>query len=176
MILNGNTTVKWGNGQPGSMTIDEAGFQQNIWNWNKMETNYGAPGARLRIVREGDLISIQTTQWGTPDTIDPTTLLTIDLTSDPLLAKFRGERSYGFSAQSQAFSSWRVDNFTNPKDRIYNLKDNQVFEYVDDVWVQVPGETIDSLGSRQMLYNPITNKMFYMHDPGSIVRMDTTDL
>lgn len=176
ILSTGNTTVTWGNGQPGSMSSAQAEFPPNVWNWSKMEANYGAAGNRIKAERDQDIIRVQTAQWGTPNVIDPNTLLTIDLTTNPLLEKFRGPRAYGFSSQSQAYSSWRVDNFTNPQDRIYNLKDNQVFEYVDDDWALVPGATISDLGERAILYNPITKKMFYLHDPGSIVRMDTSDL
>lgn len=176
VILNGNTLVKWGNNQPGSMSAAEAGYNPNVWNWPKMQANYGASGNRLRVVRNGDIFSITTAQWGSPNMLGGDTLLTLNLNSDPLLAKFKGERSYGFSSQSQAYSSWRVDSFTNPKDRIYNLKDNEVWEYANEMWSLVPGASIEDLGNRVMLYNPITKKMFYMHDAGSIVRIDTSDI
>lgn len=175
LVNSMNAMVTWGNGAAGSLSNTEAGWVTNTPGWGGLAARWGnTGGTRLRVERQGDKFIMTTSQWATSDTLDPTTRFELDLNSNPLLEKFKGPKSYGFMSQSQANSQWEVLNFTNPQEYIYDLKNNQVWEYIDDAWAIKAGASLDDLRNRQFLYNPTTKAMFYFYDQGSIVRVGTS--
>jgi len=177
LIANMGPLVTWGNGANGGLSLTEAGWVSNTPGWGTTPTYWSnTGGTRLKAVRNGDVFTVTTSQWASSDTLDPTTEFELDLKTNPLLEKFRGPCSYGFMTQSQANSRWSILNFTNPQEYIYDLKNDQVWEYVDDVWVIKAGASIDDIKPRRLLYNPTTKKMFYFHDRGSIVRVSTSNI
>ena len=74
--------------------------------WNSASTR-----TRVRVNRQGDIITVACSQFGS-DTIDPNTTLTLDLSQDPLLYHFRGAQPWGLSAHSQANSYFQNLQFT----------------------------------------------------------------
>jgi hypothetical protein len=169
LVAPGNALVKWGNGAAGNLTRAAAGYAGNTPGWGGLAAQWGTDGStRLWIERRGDIIKVKTSQWATPAVEDETTLLTVDLSSDPLLAKFRGPSSYGIVAISQQSSKWEVIDFTNAKDGIYNLASGQVWTRTGGVWTVNPALSLDSLGKNVLLVNPTTGKMFLMKDKNTI--------
>lgn len=175
-IADGTLAVKWGNGVAGA-TAAAAGYVTNTPTdgWSGQATRWSTDGHTLiHAERTGDIIKVQTSDFQTPDTL--TGLLTIDLTSDPLLQKFRGPSQYGFDAYSQQDSTWTVSQFTNPQDVIYNLATRIVYANVNGVWTATTDESIDDLGENVLLVNPDTGKSFYMKDKDNIVAIPSTRL
>lgn len=175
-LLNvASNKVTWGNGQPGSLTQAAAGYVNNDPGWgNSGATHSNTGGVRLYIERIGDIINITTSQWADSDTLDPATLITIDLNTDARLERFKGPRSYGFSSMSQANSTWKVLKFTNPLDSVYDLVNNEVYIFENDEWVIDPTASIDSIGAKSFLYNPATKQLFYFENKDNIFLIPTT--
>ena len=64
-------------------------------------------GIRLRVQRSGDLIEVATSMYGSNE-LHMASVVTIDLNSDPALARFKGPKSYGFCSHSNDKTSWRA--------------------------------------------------------------------
>uniref|UniRef100_A0AAU7PF40 Tail fiber protein n=1 Tax=Burkholderia phage vB_BgluM-SURPRISE13 TaxID=3159457 RepID=A0AAU7PF40_9VIRU len=171
MVRPGKNFVTWGNNQPGTLSKTDAGKGDNDPGWGNMAAfqNNGTDGStRIYAVRDGDLINVTTSQWTTPGTLDTSTTLTIDLSTDPDLLKFRGPSPYGFVSTSQVGSTWTVNSFTNPKDVIYDLKTGKVYENQNGSWIETTSVSISDLGTDTLLVNPDTGKVFFMKDPSTI--------
>lgn len=80
------------------------GSLNSRWNGNSTRT-------RIRVSRQGDIITVSASQFGS-STIDDNTTLTVDLSQDPDLYKFRGARPWGLSAHSQANSYFQNLEFS----------------------------------------------------------------
>ena len=175
VVANGKHLVTWGNGAAGALSRADAGFVTNTPGWAGLAAYHGSTGgARVRIIRDGDVFKIYTAQWQTPDTIDPATELIVDLSTDPVLEKFRGPRSYGLCSNSQAASTWEIQSFTNPKDNIFNLATGEVWEFIGNQWVLSTEYTLADLGKDVFLYNPDLKRMFFMKDSTQVVALDST--
>jgi hypothetical protein len=176
-LVNGSSQVKWGNGAAGNLSATAAGYVTNTstTGWSGQATTYGTDGhIRIRAVRTGNTITVSTSDWSAPGTLIST--LTIDLTSDPLLAKFCGSSQYGFCAESQQNSLWNVTQFTNPQDAIYNLATRAVYQNLNGVWSQTTDVTVDDLGTNALLVNTQTGKSFIMKDKDNILVLPSTSL
>lgn len=63
--------------------------------------------ARVRAVRRGNKLDVYGYKFSSEDALQPLeSSFTVDLESDPRLAKFMGESRYGYAAQSQTSSTW----------------------------------------------------------------------
>jgi hypothetical protein len=176
-FVNGSSAVKWGNGASGALSATTAGYVTNTstTGWSGQATTYSTDGhIRIRAVRTGNTISVSTSDWSAPDTLIST--LTIDLASDPLLAKFCGSSQYGFCAESQQNSLWNVTQFTNPQDAIYNLATQTVYENLNGTWSVTTDLTVDGLGPNALLSNYTTGKSFIMKDKDNILVLPSTVL
>lgn len=174
-LVNGSSAVKWGNGASGSVSAATAGYVTNTTTtgWSGQATTYGTDGhVRIRAVRTGNSISVSTSDWAAPDTLIST--LTIDLTSDPVLAKFCGASQYGFCAESQQNSLWKVTQFTNPQDAIYNLATQTVYQNLNGTWSQTTDLSVDGLGPNTLLVNYQTGKSFILKDKDNIIVVPST--
>lgn len=91
---------------------------------------------RLRVKRRGDVIEIWTTLPNTPLVWHEASKITINLTSDPRLDKFRGPSRFGYCAQSQLNATWR--SLVRPGERrpIYRLDTKTMYLYQNGNWVQ----------------------------------------
>jgi hypothetical protein len=74
-------------------------------NWN----NFPA-GSRIVVAREDDIISAKCSQFNSLP-IDESTLLTVNLTTDPRLEVFRGEANMGYSSHAQKFAQFKNIRF-----------------------------------------------------------------
>lgn len=177
VLHDGNSLVTWGNNAAGSLNATDAGYNSNSPGWGGMAAFQETDGSvNLLIERNEDIITIKTSQWNDPDVIDESTLITIDLNSDPRLTRFKGPRPYGFCSFSQASSKWVINNFTNPHDSIYDLSTGLVYVYVSNQWEVDPNGSLDVLAGNRFLYNSITKKMFYYENSSNIQRIATEPL
>lgn len=127
--------------------------------------------SRVQVQRNGDIIKVMASPWNSL-TLEPTSLLEIDLSSDPKLSVFQGEQYYGFAAYSQQDSSFTDIEFsagTNLNQSIiYDLANNKIYEYVGGVWVESVVNLADELGYPREVYNPQTNKTYIIDEFGNI--------
>lgn len=75
------------------------------WNPNNAWTTLAPNGVRVRVVREGDIITVESSQLNS-NVLEPGSKLTIDLSTDPDLEIFRGRCQYGFCSVSQDHVYW----------------------------------------------------------------------
>lgn len=132
-------------------------------NWNI------APlGCRLRVTRKGDIITVETGQFGTTTLFDPAKI-EFDLSTDPQLEVFRGPQSYGYCAQSQQWSTYAVTERPTLRYPIIDIRDWTTWTYNDGTWVSQPN-TKDALIAQGLLkvdwmhQNETSGKFFYL-DP-----------
>ena len=159
LIKDGSLLVKWPNGNYGS-NYNESGYKRNPGNAWSSATN----GITVEAVRNGDIITTKTSELNETSLLD-SSLLTIDLNSDPVLNIFKQPSSIGYCCNSQNKSSWSNITFTEPSTKIYNLENNTVEEVIDGTWAIAPNETVyTEFKPGRFVRNKITEKCFYIHD------------
>lgn len=90
--------LRWPNGEVAT------GFLPGNQNggWDKFPA-----GVRLKVTRKGDIITVETSQFGETAYVAGAKTV-IDLRSDPNLALFRGAQRFGYVAISQLGATWTV--------------------------------------------------------------------
>ena len=165
-VASGVLSVKWGNGAYGAVAT-AAGYMtgQALGGWD----DFGAVGTKVRVVRDGDILTAQTTDLGT-DVYIPGSLLTVDLTSDARLEKFRGAAPIGYSCASQPSVSFTVLELTDPKTAIYDVRDGSVWRYTYATnWVKSTTDTIASeIGVGRLLLDSYTRNMYFVQSDSII--------
>ncbi len=148
--------LQWGDGSIASEPIANG----SLPGWGTLPN-----GHRLRIVREDDLITIETTlNDGTYH--DPAKTL-IDLSADPELEVFRGHQHYGYVCHSQLNSTWDVLERSGDRYPILDTRDNTIYTYVDGAWVNqgtdlqylIDDGTVTPNG---LHHNPVTGRYYYV--------------
>lgn len=91
-------------------------------------------GVRLKVTRKGDLITVETSQFGESEYFAPATTL-IDLASDPELAVFRGPQRFGYVACSQKYATWKVLQRPSQLSPVYDLNEGKYYQYNGNEWV-----------------------------------------
>lgn len=178
-LADGSSKVLWGNGASGTLSATAAGYVSNTptTGWSGQATQYSTDGhTRIYATRNGNIITAKTSLFGAPDALLDATLLTVDLSSDPLLAKFQGPSQYGFVSFSQQDSYWLVNQFTNTQDVVFNLATGTAYTNVNGTWTTTTNVTYASLGTNVFLVNFDTGKTFFLKDPSNILEFNTPAL
>ncbi len=136
----------------------------------KLGGNWSAAplGCRLKVTRKGDIIKVETGQFGTTDLFQPG-MIEFDLGEDPQLEVFRGPQSYGYCAQSQQWATWVVTERPAIRYPIIDIRDWSTWNYVTGEWIKTPSSK-DSLITQGLLkvdwlhQNETSGKFFYL-DP-----------
>lgn len=125
--------------------------------WNQIVN-----GTTVSIERDNDVITCQCSQFDTT-VVDPSTVITIDLTTDPLLNIFRGPKPYGYVAKSQLAASFADITFSEPNNLVFDVRDGAVYEADDqgNYTVSSTRTIFSEYGPNRILFNPTTTKMFY---------------
>lgn len=119
---------------------------------------------RLKVKRRGDIIEIWTTLPNAPTVWQENTKITIDLTSDPLLDKFRGPSRYGYCAQSQQNATWRSIVRPGARRPIYRMDTKTMYLYQNGSWVQQSAGTENNYVAPNTFYFNQTTKRLFMTD------------
>lgn len=178
-VKDGSATVNWGNGASGALSATAAGFVTNTstTGWSGQATQYGTDGhTRILAVRNGNTITLTTSNFSAPDTMLSSTQLVIDLTSDPVLAKFQGASSYGFVSYSQANAYWAVNQFTNTQDTIFNLATGVAYQNLNGVWSTTTAVSWSNIPANCFLVNPDTGKIFFVKDQNNVLEFNAPQL
>lgn len=160
--------LQWGDG-----TTTTAAGPTTLAGWDALPN-----GLKLKVTREGDIITVETTLNDGTYHAPATTV--IDLSADPELEVFRGHQRYGYVCQSQPDSTWDV--LERPGDRypIVDTRDNTIYTYEDGSWVN-QGTDLQLLindGSATpggLHYNPTTERYYYLSNDASLHSLDSGD-
>jgi hypothetical protein len=125
-------------------------------------------GTKMKVVRTGDLIKVYTSPFNST-TIDNTTLLSVDLNSDPLLSKFKGPQQYGYGCYSQMYSTYSGIQIISG-DIIYDMEHNQVLVKHNGIWNVDTTRTLNGdIGVGKFVFNDLTQKLYYISKDGVIL-------
>lgn len=125
----------------------------------------GAGVIRLKVKREGNIITCWTTAPGYPTVYLTAYQLTIDLDSQEILKKFKGPQRFGYFCLSQANSSWK--SLVRPGDKlpIVDARDLTCYVYLNNIWTKQPANTHRNyLAKNRFFTNQITGKLFFVGD------------
>lgn len=162
-----NTTWQWiiaynfwyeQNGANGAWLVKNgstlATFTTGVW------VNY-PNGCNIKVSRDGDNFVLSTTQLN--NTTNYIAQMTLDLNSDPRLAKFKEPSNIGYSAMSQKNANFRNIKFSALQNSIYNANTGDVYNYntLTSSWVLDSEKTLyDYLDNGRIYTNPNTKKCF----------------
>lgn len=133
-------------------------------------------GTTIRVTRNGDNITIETTQVGEPDTYFAPAARTINLNSDPRLAVFKGPQSFGYHAASQRNSTWLVRQRPETHLPIVDTRDWSKWVNEATGWKKYPRtkqQLIDEgvLAKEWMHHNVTTGKFYYIDSNTKVFRL-----
>lgn len=136
--------------------------QQTIFDGSSLPfaTNLNWSGATvdIQIIRTDNIINCFTTDFSDAPSGKGSLRFPIstDLSAIPVLNKFRGPASYGYSTHSQGLAGWTNTSFSSTDNIIYDLRSG-------NIWVADSTGTYnlitsrnfyDEIGIRKLLYNP----------------------
>lgn len=131
--------------------------------------NWSGQKARIEVTRQGNILRARTTQFytgSTPPGYDPSSLMEIDLTSDPAYAPFLNESHYGYMVRSQAGATFSEITFTGDAavNKIYDVQRNTTFVYNEQtgVWENTGRSIQTDAGYPIILQNPETSNKFFV--------------
>ena len=136
--------------------------------------NFSGVEAKVRVERNGDIINVWTTEWSDSTSYDGTLKgnMTIDLTSDPDLEKFRGDKSYGYSALSQPSATYKDILFTDPSGRIYDVSTDTSWYYDGTQWIQDSNTNVQSeIGVGRLIQNPTDKNIYFVKSQDEVVKI-----
>jgi hypothetical protein len=126
-------------------------------------------GTRVRIERNGDLITAKCSHFNTTNIVD-STLLTLNLNSHPDLHKFKGPCSYGYACYSQTASSFSEITFITDDILIFDVTNDESWNKEGDNWILKPEYKFSTfIGYEKFIYNPRTKKLYFAEGPGKII-------
>lgn len=140
-------------------------------NWNNIPN-----GSRIRVERNGNLISVYASPFNST-TIDINSKLTLDLSSDPKFYIFKGPSPYGYSCQSQDQSTFTDVVFTGGIDKIYDIRNGDVWIRTNAAWAIDSTKNIgDDIGVGKFIFNEYTKKLFYIKDKDNVLSLTSNGL
>jgi hypothetical protein len=153
---------------PDGTKIPATGIVTNGANggWNVMGT------VRLKVVRTGNVITIQSTNGKSDMTYDPANNITIDLSTSADLQKFMGPCQVGFIAYSQPDSSFKSIQQPGVNDQIIDARDNSLWTFDGTNWNQTFFNDTNSPVKEGRIYkNAITGASYYVARGYNLIRL-----
>jgi hypothetical protein len=128
-------------------------------------------GVKMKVIREKNIIKATTSQMNSL-TLDNNTLLTVDLNSDPVLAKFLGPSMYGYSCCSQAKTVFSNIIFSDVSSSIVDLSTSRIYVYRNGAWAQDGTLNIrNMIKPGQILANSFLKKLYFVRNYGDIIEV-----
>lgn len=125
----------------------------------------GAGVVGFNVRRIGDIITVTPTVPGASTVYRSDLALTIDLNSDPLLARFKGPQRFGYWCHSEDASTWKSLERPGDKYPIINAATLDTYVYTAGAWVlQAAGSYVNYLKKRRLYTNQITGKLYATGD------------
>lgn len=134
--------------------------------WSRRKT-------RLKLIREGDIITTYTTKWDDTENYQASSKLVINLSTQTRLHKFQGRQKYGYMVVSQAQTTFSDIVFTGGviRDSLFYVTENSNYSEVwkfneqEIKWELLPNKSIQSeLGYVREIINPDTSKKFLLKE------------
>lgn len=155
--------LKWQDGTVASGSLGGTNDQ----GWNKIPN-----GIRLKVTRDGDIITIETSQANESAYFEPAKTV-IDLSADPELEVFRGPQRWGYVCHSQPGSTWEVLERPGESGVIFDRRNGDLWQINGSTWLSSPysvQEAIDDgvMVENWMHFNTITGKCYYVQ-PGPVL-------
>lgn len=172
IIANKSDTVKAGDGLyhttlTGSGYTPTPAYVQN-GGWSRANI---AIGTRIRVVRNGDLITAQCSDFGSTELL-PASLIEINMADYPALAPLRKPASYGYCNISQPSMFWNTTKFIDKENVILDLRDNRIYAFDGSGWSWQYGKTVaDVLGVNKFVYSRVNRKTFFINGSGVLQRV-----
>ena len=128
---------------------------------------------RVKVTRQGDLITIMATKWNDLNNYDPASTLTLDLNSDARLTKFKGPSSYGYWTYSQANSFYQNIIFRggHERDVIIDAQLQRIYRYNFDLsrWDRLYLTLQQYFGYERIVINPDTTHQFLIRENDVVI-------
>lgn len=127
-------------------------------------TGWVGNNSKLEVIRESNLFTVKTSQFGKDD-IDDATTLTVDLEQYDILSIFRNPCQVGFAARSQKNAFFSNVQFTGITDYIVHITEdqNEVWQYdsIANKYVITSLAYQDVLGINKFIYSYFFEKTYY---------------
>lgn len=149
--------LKWSDG-----TVATGSIPGNVRpGWNSFPN-----GILLKITREDDIITIETSQLDETEYFEPAKTV-LDLSQDPRLSVFRGAQAYGYSCRSQANSTWDVLQRSGDRIPVVDIRTFKRYEFVGNQWVVTQTSMAELIASGELVrewlhYNAVTGRYHYL--------------
>ncbi|MCK5735516.1 MAG: fibronectin type III domain-containing protein, partial [Spirochaetaceae bacterium] len=149
-----------------SRQLDVGGVNSRGWKHSR---------TRIRVVRDGDRISVSTTDWDDEGNYVLDSLIEVDLRSERQLARFSGPRSYGYFTASQERTSFRNISMNGGviQDKLFYLDresgESEVwwFDRNSHRWIRMSGVDIQGvIGYPVEITNPETGLTYLIEHRG----------
>lgn len=160
LVYNG---LKWSDG-----TVATGSVPGNVRpGWNAFPN-----GILLKITREDDIITIETSQLNETGYFEPAKTV-LDLSQDPRLTVFRGACAYGYSCRSQNNSTWDVLQRSGDRIPVVDIRTFKRHEFVNNQWVVTQTNMAELIDSGELVrewlhYNAVTGRHHYLTKTGEL--------
>lgn len=154
-IYNG---LKWPNGVVATGPVGTS----SRGNWSSVPA-----GANVKITRKGDILTIENSNFDGGAYVDSAKVV-LDLKSDPRLAVFRKPQAFGYCAQSQPNSTWKVMQRPEVRLPIVDIRTWDKWVWENKEWVKYPSTKADLIADETLvvdwLMKNTTTGMTYILD------------
>lgn len=128
---------------------------------------------RLKVVRAGNIITIQSANGSGATTYPPENMITIDLNASDDLKKFLVPCRVGFLAYSQPNASFKSIVQPGVNDQIVDARDNSIWTYNGSTWTQsFFNESNAPVKEGRIYKNTITGKLFFVQSGYNIILLN----
>lgn len=128
---------------------------------------------RVKVVREGNIITIQSANGFGATTYPAENIITIDLNASADLQKFLAPCRVGFIAYSQPNASFKSIRQPGVNDQIVDARDNSIWTFDGTTWSQTFFNASNAPVKEGRIYkNTITGKLFYVQSGFNIILLN----
>lgn len=128
-------------------------------------------GATIQATRVGNFFTFVTSQINSTS-LDNATTLTLDLDSNPILDKFKGQSPYGFGVWSQAGSTFTVLNFAADANEIFDTRNGDLYTLQSGSWfIDGARDIWTEIGIGRFCHNQTTGKTFYVANSSAVIKV-----
>ena len=163
-IASMGAPLKWPNGE---LATDSIGGNHTE-GWDHPGWDGFPDGLKLKVTRQGDIITIETSDLFDPDNYVEDAKIVLDLNSTSTLRLFKGPCQWGYIAASQDMATWEVLQRPVDRDRVYNVVTGDLFTWNNHQWVtSTESDLSNILKPGRLYYNQVIGTLDY-YDPDTL--------